>query len=187
MDEIHRDVNKTRTRTREKAVQAHNAATHVHAAQFDIGDFVLVAKKEPHKGSKLLLKWVGPRRVTRALSEHTYEVQNILNEGLSIVHANRLKFYADSKLNITEELKDTIDHNHTTYNTVTKLLDLRFNHATKLWEVQAKWRGFAYDEPTWEPLVNMHEDIPDMLKKFLDKYPDEDKVSKARRDLAVAN
>lgn len=62
-------------------------------------------------GNKLRLKWLGPRRVTRALSEHTYEVQDILTDNLAIIHANRLKFYADSKLNVTEDLRETIEHN----------------------------------------------------------------------------
>lgn len=136
IEDMHRDVKETRTRIRERAIKAHNDKTHVHTAQFDIGDFVLVAKESSTKGSKLLLKWVGPRRVTRAVSEHTYEVQNILNESLSLVHANRLKFYANLQLNITESLKYTVDHNEPVYNIVVKLLDLRFNYAAKQWEVQ---------------------------------------------------
>lgn len=44
---------------------------------------------------------------------------------LSIVHANHLKFYTDSHLNVTEELLGTIDHNSTYYNTIAKMLDLR--------------------------------------------------------------
>ncbi len=87
------------------------------------------------------------------------------------MHANRLKYYADSKLNVTEELCDTVDHNNPVLNTVSKLLDLRYNHATEAWEVKTKWRRFSYEEPTWEPLANLHEDIPDMLQKFLDDLP----------------
>ncbi len=48
--------------------------------ELDVGDFVLVAKKETKDGHKLRLKWLRPQRVTRALSEHTYEVQDILTE-----------------------------------------------------------------------------------------------------------
>lgn len=69
----------------------------------------------------------GPRRVTGALSERTCEVQCLLSEKRSTVHANRLKFYAYSQLNVTEELLDMIDHNSTYYNTITKMLDLRWN------------------------------------------------------------
>lgn len=79
MDGMHREVNKTRTRNRQRAIEKNNESNRVHAAQFDVGDFVLVARKEATEGSKLRLKWIGPRRVTRALSEHSYEVQNILN------------------------------------------------------------------------------------------------------------
>lgn len=74
----------------------------MHAAQFDVGDFFLVAKKESKDGRKLRLKWFGPRPVTRAISEHMYEFQGILTETLALFHSNRLKFYADSQFNVTK-------------------------------------------------------------------------------------
>ncbi len=36
----------------------------------------------------------------------------------------------------------------------------------------------SYEEPTWEPLANLHEDISDMLQKFLDDYPDVPRLPK---------
>ena len=99
------------------------------------------------------------------------------------VHSNRLKFYADSSLNVTQTLLDTINHNDVHYNTVTKLLDLQYNRTRKQWEVQARWRGFSHEEPTWEPLDNMHKDIPEMLNKFLKSFSDKDKAKRARFSL----
>lgn len=151
IDDIHRDVQGSRTHRREEAIKKHNEKTHVHETQFDVGDFVLVDKQNPKEENKLHLKWLGPRCVTRPQSEHTYEVQDILTDNLAIIHANRLKFYADSQLNVTEVLKQTIEHNSSIYNTITKLLDLRYNAEAKHWEVQCKWRGFDLEEPTWEP------------------------------------
>lgn len=68
--------------------------------------------------------------------------------------------------------KDTIDHNSTYYNTITKMIDLRWNASSNLYEVQCKWRGFVYKEPTWERFANLEEDLPDMLQKFMDLFPD---------------
>lgn len=92
-------------------------------------------------------------------------------------------FYSDSLLNVTQELLDIIDHNDIHYNTVTKLLDLTYDCPKKQWEVQAKRRGFDFEEPTWEPLLVIHEDISDMLRTFLDFFPDQTMVGLARKFL----
>lgn len=68
---------------------------------------------------------------------------------------------------MTEKLLDTIDHNDIHYNVVTKRLVLRFNTLDNGFVVPCKWKGFAFEEQTWEPLGDMREDVPDMLDKFL--------------------
>jgi len=150
---------------------------------FSEGDFVLVAKRVAHDEHKLTLQWKGPQRVVRAESDWVFEVEDLINQSRSLVHANRLKFYSDADLDVTEELLDTINHNSPHYNTVVKLLDLAYDRHQRLWKVQAKWRGFDHEEPTWEPLCNMQEDIPDMLATFLNAFGDQDKVQRARRSL----
>ena len=98
----------------------------------------------------------------------------------AVVHANRLKFYADSQLNVTETLRETIAHNNVHCKKVECLLDLRRNADTGLFEVKCKWVGFDDEEPTWEPFGNMVEDIPKMLEAFLSKFHDKDLVAAAR-------
>ena len=90
--EMHKEVADTRTRQREHAVQRHNARTHVREVNFDVGDFVLVAKREPNDGHKLRVTWRGPRRVTRAMSDLIYECEDLLSGETALFHANRLKF-----------------------------------------------------------------------------------------------
>ncbi len=60
-----------------------------------------------------------------------------------------------------------------------KLLNLRFNPIEERYEVQARWKGFDYEEPTWEPLETMQEDIPEMLENFLKTFHDQELVAKA--------
>lgn len=91
-----------------------------------------------------------------------------------------MRHYADSSLDSTEDLLDSIDNNDPTYNTFTKFLGLRFNSIYKIYEVQCKWRGFANEEPTWEPFSTMREDITDMLERFLASHPSQDLVRAAR-------
>lgn len=73
-------------------------------------------------------------------------------------------------MNVTEELRDIMDQKNPILNTISKLLDLRHNFVSDEWEVNNKWRGFYYEEPTWEPLDNLREDIPEMLEKLLETF-----------------
>lgn len=66
-----------------------------------------------------------------------------------------------------ETLLDTIAHKNTYYDTMEKLLDLRINETSVQYELRARWRGFDDEEPTWEPLSIMLEDIPTMVDEFL--------------------
>ena len=68
-------------------------------------------------------------------SDLVYEVQDLITENTSFVHANRLKFYADSSLHVTEELCETITNNSPVYQTVTKLLALRFDKNRQEYQV----------------------------------------------------
>ncbi len=142
---------------------------------------MLIAKRLPKSGSKLRVKWVGPYRVTRAVSDYVFECENLLSQKHSIIHGNRLKFYSDSSLNVTEDLLDTIAHNEPQYNKVHALLDLRRNPSSGIFEVKTQWQGFDHEEPGWEPFEILREDIPEMLESFLKTHPDKDLVKAAKK------
>ena len=185
MDGIHKEVAERRTRHRDRAVQRHNAKTHVRPINFDVGDFVLVAKRVQNDGHKLRVTWRGPRRVTRAVSDLIYECEDLLSGETALFHANRLKFFADDKLDVTEELLTAMDHNDPHFQKVEELLGLRFNAETGAYEVQVKWLGFDYEDPTWEPLETMQEDIPERLSNFLRDHPDQELVQRAGEAVAT--
>lgn len=94
----------------------------VRTANFEVGDFVSVAKKDPKSGSKLSVKCMGPLRVTRVDSKWVYEDQDLINDGLSPVHYSWLRHYSGSSLNVSQVLFESIGHNYTHYNTVSKQL-----------------------------------------------------------------
>lgn len=70
----------------------------------DIGELVLIVKLEFKEGEKLTLRWRGPLRISRNISEHLYEVEDISDGSVVIVHASRLRLYQKSKRGIKEEL-----------------------------------------------------------------------------------
>ena len=183
LDEVHKDVSARKYAKRKAAVMAHNMRTHVLPANFSIGDFVLVANKNHSEGHKMSMKWLGPQQVVAAKSDWTFEVKDLINEKISIVHADRLKFYSDKDLQITKELIDTIDNNQPHYNEVLRILSLRFNRSLRRWEVQIKWKGFSHEQPTWEPVQNIHEDVPELLEQFFKSYKHQSQVERARMAL----
>ena len=180
---LHKEVHERKTKRRTDAIKRHNAQTHVQEVNFEVGDFVLVAKREKDDGHKLRVTWQGPRRVVRAVSDLVFECEDLISGGSSLIHANRLKLYSDRSLNITEELLETIDNNAPHLQTVEELLELRFNETKAQYEVQVKWVGFEYEEPTWEPLAVLQEDIPALLEKFIQQHRDQVLVASARESL----
>jgi hypothetical protein len=64
MTEIHAQVAEKATRDRKAAIQKHNDKTHVRSPNFQVGDYVLVAKHRKSGVSKLQVKWKGPLRVS---------------------------------------------------------------------------------------------------------------------------
>lgn len=55
------------------------AASRGIPAKFTEGDFVLVALEEFFKGEKLALRWRGPRRVVKGVSDYVYTVEYLRN------------------------------------------------------------------------------------------------------------
>eukprot|EP00171_Calliarthron_tuberculosum_P003012 IDg3012t1 len=64
LESMHRDVQEHSSKKRKKAIEAHNAKTHVQPVNFSIGDFVLRGVLQRQKGSKVALKWHGPFKAT---------------------------------------------------------------------------------------------------------------------------
>ncbi|KAF4141687.1 hypothetical protein GN958_ATG08932 [Phytophthora infestans] len=103
-------------------------------AQFDVGDFVLYANVWQHTGSKLRVKWCGPARVVDTVSNWIFKIQNLITGQCKEAHASRLKFYADSSLDVSEDLLLHVAHNSERH-VVDTLLEARNNQqksATRL-------------------------------------------------------
>ena len=94
-----------------------------------------------------------------------------------------MKLFADEKLDVTEELA-TMDQNDPHFKKVKGILGLRFNANRGQYEVQIKWMGFDYEDPTWKLFETMKEDIPERLASFLRGYPDQELAKQASQTVA---
>jgi hypothetical protein len=95
MTEIHAEVAEKSTRDRKAAIQKHKDKTHVRWPNFQVKDFVLVAKHRKSNTPKLKVKWKGPRRDASVESDYVFVVENLLTKELKAANATRLRFYQD--------------------------------------------------------------------------------------------
>ncbi|KAF0702593.1 hypothetical protein AaE_015834 [Aphanomyces astaci] len=153
---MHKTVVATAGVKRAKARTQRNGKRSVKFARFALGDFVLVARALQHPG-KLSLRWKGPCRVVKVVSDHLLEVQQLMPPG-------------DTR-DIDEDLKAQIAFGDERFY-VEALQDLHMSDGT--WQVKVKWLGLDDLESSWEPALSIYEDVPVLFRRWamsrLDDY-----------------
>ncbi|RHY93679.1 hypothetical protein DYB35_011126 [Aphanomyces astaci] len=106
---MHKKVTETAASKRNKARIQRKGNRTVKLANFALGDFVVVARALKHPG-KLTLRWKGPYRVVKVVSDHLMEVQQLVPpDAISLHHASRLRMYCEGGLEVDEDLKAQIE------------------------------------------------------------------------------
>ena len=167
LQSMHKDVFSRCNAERKRHIDAHNRKTNVPPVNLTVGDFVLV-RRSVMKGHKLKIMWMGPRRIVRVVSPLVYDVENILNATRETVHSKRLLLYrADMDgVEIDQRLLRAAEHSESSYQDVHSLRDIRSKNGNI--SIQVEWEGLPDEfDLTWEPLQRVHEDIPTMLREFL--------------------
>ena len=170
VDAIHRRAHASASAHRASS-RARQNTSQATFANFDIGDFVLVAKREFRGGEKLSLRWRGPYRIVLARSDHVFDVEDLLTKHVASVHSSRLRFYHDPSLDVTADIQAHLAHQNLGYE-VQDLLALRYDSDSKEFSALVSWLGFDEADHTWEPLLSLHEDIPSVVLHFLAHLPD---------------
>jgi hypothetical protein len=133
------------------------------AVDFQVGDYVLVYAATTR--NKLRVKWLGPYRVTDTINPRVFEVQSLLDESKrEVVHAQRMRMYADAALNVTEDLRNQAAYDDVTH--VTGFSNFREMDDDTL-QLRTQWLGFEPSEATWEDVRRLHEDVPVMVVRYL--------------------
>ena len=138
---------------------------------FSVGDYVLVARAPTQIASKLQWRWRGPYRVEKIVDTHSYVVKLVIGpEGKrreERVHARRMLRVSgvDSPpgpetLQLASRLSDGCE--------VEKFLDHRIREEEHQLCVRWKPNGDQVDV-TWEPLLRLYQDVPEMVKKFVQR------------------
>ena len=162
MDQMHKVIDEATERERQSH-RKHSSAR--SRPNFGIGDFVLVGVPEKRTGQKLSLNWRGPYRVVSLLNGYVFDVENIITNEKRQVHGDRLQFYADNKLNITEDIKTQFAFDNETFE-IEKVIDMRMHNESGELQLLIQWKGFTEDENSWEPATSIYADAPALVKLF---------------------
>lgn len=118
------------------------------------GDFVLFARDDFSVKEKQSLRWLGPRLVTKALSDYFYQVDDLRNGMLEDVHVSCLKFYHHSSLNAEAIL----------FHALSAETSMPYQRLMFLWDsadcsiVQVRWKGLSKSEVFLEPVHKVFKD-----------------------------
>ncbi|KAF0712687.1 hypothetical protein AaE_011967 [Aphanomyces astaci] len=180
---MHKHVAETAAAKRAKARYRRDGQRSVKLAKFTLGDFVLVARALQHPG-KLSLRWKGPFRVVKVVSDYLMEVQQLVPPGAtSLHHACRLRLYCEGGREVNEDLKAQIAFGDEGFY-VEDLRDLRLRDG--VWEVLIKWLGLDDLESSWEPALSIYEDVPLLFRRWAKARSNKDGVSEIIDDLTSA-
>eukprot|EP00171_Calliarthron_tuberculosum_P021806 IDg21806t1 len=142
LDDMHKEVSVTLYLSRKQAIERHNSKIYVISYKLVVGDYVVVARTHGPR-TKMSTIWMGPRRVSRILSECTVELEHLLSESKSITHVCRIKPYADSLVGSALLMREVADFTD-----------------------RICWKGLTTAGDSWEPLQIMFEDVPSKIRSF---------------------
>ncbi|KAG9408722.1 hypothetical protein AC1031_022134 [Aphanomyces cochlioides] len=108
MDQLHRDLASTSAKKRRQARERQAKKKSFQLQKFSVGDFVLVGQVT-RQGNKLTLRWRGPYKIVRVVTDYVMETQQLVPPyDLSLHHACRLKMYCEGGRDVTEDLANHI-------------------------------------------------------------------------------
>ncbi|CEO95065.1 hypothetical protein PBRA_009597 [Plasmodiophora brassicae] len=182
-DNIHKDVEMGKEKRHRANVQQRNRQLRPGDDEaFIPGDYVLCARPNMGPGNKLIAKWNGPFRVLQRLNDQVYLLYDPLHEKEFRAHIQRIRRYADGKLNMTATMKKHLQHsNHKLL--VENLADCRYNASEKRIEIKVLWQGFEESDATWELADIIIEDVPTMARDLYDRLGDDHPQAEELRTL----
>jgi len=177
MDEMHKDVQLSKEEKRKAAERYLNNKSRPPPPNFIVGDYVLALR---HVRSKLQNRWTGPYKIIEQVSSWVYKIKNMIDQTEKEVHVDHLRFYKDSKFEMTPSMKEQMAFANVGYEVEEFLQVKRINGE---WHIEVKWKGFNHDDNSWEPISNMIEDVPDKLNEFISRKSNNNKVKKMKQEL----
>lgn len=158
--EMHLDIRNNR---KQRHLQNLKSQTRARPIDFGVGTYVLLSRRDhTNTQGKLYVRWTGPYLVVGTISEQVYEIQHLITGKLYKSHSTRLKFYTDTQLNMTEELKNNIESQGMLFE-IDGVKSFRWNDQKGECEVEIQWKGFEEEENSYERFESLWTDVPLLL------------------------
>ncbi len=177
-------------RSRAQAIEAINRAGRDETtppSQFKVNDQVWLDAKNlclPYQTTKLAPKRHGPFRITKEISPVAYQLSLPASWTIhDVFHASLLLPYQENAVhgpNFSKPPPDLIQG--TEEYEVEHLVNHRRHGRSRTLQYFVKWKGYPESDNTWEPAQNIH--APDLLKRYHQRYPLQDKREKRPRKKA---
>ena len=94
----------------------------------------------------------------------SYNIGFVISLMEKTVHAQRMKLYADASLLLTEDIKNSAAYDASSF--VDSIVGHRETDTGTI-EFEVQWSGFESNENTWEPIKQLHEDVPFVVEQYL--------------------
>ena len=146
------------------------ARTHMEDFVANIGDYVLWSRVDEKRYPKLLVTWLGPYRIVD-ITMYSCTIQHIITGAERQVHTSRVKPYAESSYEITEEIREHVSQQAVSLK-IRKVSDVRFNCDLRQWEIYCQWEGLEDIEASWERFKSIATDAPTVAKNFVKEVED---------------
>ena len=160
---------------KDRRARAAKNAQNRHGTRFEVGDFVLVACHGTAaiiaKPPKAVVCWQGPYVIVDTPTHSTTEYYvRLVGQPASVkaklVHWQRLLRFAGRDFKCPAWLSKSANHDIHEY-VVDRFLGWR--HGDDGVQLQVLWRGFEQADATWEPISQLLEDVPGLVKRYLRK------------------
>ena len=113
-----------------------------------------------------MLKWIGPYRITNTHKGYVFSVENLLTKQVKQIHGDRIQFYSDKSLNVTEEILNQFAYD-TASRQIEKIVDAKINSTKTDIEFLIKWRVFDNIENSWCSGFSVRSENPRAIQHFL--------------------
>ena len=140
--------------------------------RFNEGDFVVIPSQgnspHPRKLFKVITGWQGPYEVVRAVNGSPSEFMlRLLGDTKEVpVHWRRMRRIAGPDLPMDEEVRLSAMHDVQRF-VIDSFVDWAINTDGEV-DLLVQWRGHeAEEERTWEPLEQLVEDVPVLVRKYV--------------------
>ncbi|OWZ09554.1 hypothetical protein PHMEG_00017726 [Phytophthora megakarya] len=90
---------------------------------------------------------------------HTFNIQHLVTNKMYEVHGTRLKYYADTDLNMYVEMRELVTSQGIVLD-VAAIVDHRYNQDPHRWGLRVQWVGLQPIEDSWDGITMMRKDVP---------------------------